>query len=339
MDEIIRTFGLDPSRFVAQPISSGHIHKTYKLTGSPSFVLQRVNKNVFVQPEVIAENLRQASSYLRRTHPDYRFLTAIENSRGKTLSYDDEGYPWRLFPFIENTVALDQVTTEKEAYSAASAFGTLTQYLDGIDILLFEPTIPQFHDLSYRYGQFEEAIENSIPERKKEAKEAVQICMEFGWLVKHYQSFIREGILTERITHNDTKINNVLLDASSRQAVCVIDLDTLMPGYFIYDIGDMIRTFVSPVSEEEKDVNKIGFRNEIYEALVEGYLFGLGDHLTLEERKLIPFSGQMMTYIMALRMLSDFLVGDKYYHTAYPQQNLVRARNQLRLLEILSATF
>jgi hypothetical protein len=142
-----------------------------------------------------------------------------------------------------------------------------------------------------------------------------------------------------RIQHNDTKINNILFDKKTDKANCVIDLDTLMPGYFIYDVGDMIRTFVSPVSEEEKDLNKIIIRKEILDAVIDGYLSQMGDVLTKKEKTLIPFGGMMMTYIMGLRFLTDFLNGDVYYQTTYPGQNSIRASNQFYFLDLLSKNF
>ena len=154
--------------------------------------------------------------------------------------------------------------------------------------------------------------------------------------MKKYDNLIQSGALKLRIVHNDTKINNILFDSITGQTICAIDLDTLMPGYFIYDLGDMVRTFVSPVSEEEKDVTKISFRKDIYDALTNGYLSQMNDVMSAEEKSAIPFSGLMMTYIMALRFLADYLNGDVYYHTVYPGQNLVRAKNQFRLLQVLS---
>jgi Ser/Thr protein kinase RdoA (MazF antagonist) len=208
--------------------------------------------------------------------------------------------------------------------------------LEGIDASLFEPTIDRFHDLTLRYQQFENALANAAAERREEAAEAIAACQRYIYLVNRYDQLITSGDLKLRIMHNDTKINNILFDATTRNDVCVIDLDTLMPGYFIYDLGDMIRTFVSPVDEEEKDLSKIEVRQNIYEALVKGYLSEMGGILDDKEKLSIEFSGQMMTYIMALRMLADFLNGDVYYHTTYPRQNLIRACNQLRLLDLLT---
>lgn len=339
LSSIIQSFGLDPEKFEITKLTTGHIHATYKLNGIKGYILQRVNKNVFTRPQVIADNIHYAADYLKKNHPRYLFLHALPAVDEKELSYDAEGFPWRLFSFIENTLTIDKVETEIEAYNAAAEFARLTAYLEGVDIDLFKPTIDRFHDLALRYEQFENAVANAIGERLERAKELIKKSQNYRTLVDQYSLLINSGALRLRITHNDTKINNILLDATTRQAVCVIDLDTLMPGYFIYDAGDMIRTFVSPVDEEEKDVSKIRFRKPIYDALVAGYLSQMGPFLTTEEKKLFGFSGMMMTYIMALRMLADYLNGDVYYHTTYPDQNFVRASNQLKLLDVLSENF
>ncbi len=333
---MVRTFGLNPSDFKIERIPSGYIHSTYKLLGSPSYILQRVNKNVFRQPEVIASNLRCAADYLARVHSEYLFLSAQPNAKGAEMSYDTEGFPWRLFRYIENSITIDRVETSHEAFNASAAFARLTAYLSGAPLNQFKPTIDKFHDLGWRYQQFQDSLGHPDPARLKKARQAIETCEKFGVLVRQYNELISDGSLQPRVTHNDTKINNILLDADSREAICVIDLDTLMPGYFIYDVGDMIRTFVSPANEEENDLSKIEFRSDIYKALIDGYLSQMESHLNTRERSLFPFSGMMMTYIMALRMLADYLNGDVYYQIKYPEQNYLRAINQLRLLEILS---
>jgi Ser/Thr protein kinase RdoA (MazF antagonist) len=331
---ILRAYGIDPAQGTVERIGSGHIHATYKLNGRVSYILQRVNKNVFVQPELIASNLRKAADYLKKESPDYLFPTVVRSLAGKEMEYDEEGYPWRLFPYIENTLTVDCVSSVEQSREAARAFARLTRLLDRVEVSTFQPTIPRFHDLGLRYGQFEEALAGA-GDRVRPAVEAIEKVKKFKVLVDHYHALIRTDSLRERIVHNDTKINNVLFDKTTGKTVAVIDLDTLMPGYFIYDLGDMVRTFVCPVSEEERDFSKIAFRKEVYDALVAGYLSEMGSVMTPAERKAIPFSGRMMTYIMALRFLADYLRGNTYYHITYPEQNLVRAGNQLRLLEIL----
>ncbi len=332
LPSILKAFGLDSKNYQCDRITSGHINFTYKITGPRQFILQRINKNVFRQPEVVATNIRLAADHLSKECPDYLFLSNILSTDQKEMVYDEEGFPWRLFPYIDNTFTIDKVDSESEALSAANGFGKLTANLWSIDVSSFRETIPQFHDLSLRYDQFQTALKNATEERKENATWAINQCIVQQHLVERYKKLIASGELTLRVMHNDTKINNILFDRASRKAICVIDLDTLMPGYFIYDLGDMIRTFVSPVSEEEKDTSKIIFRGNIYHALIDGYFLAMGNRLTEDQKSLAPFAGYMMTYIMALRFLADYLNEDVYYQTHYPGQNLVRATNQLQLL-------
>jgi Ser/Thr protein kinase RdoA (MazF antagonist) len=334
-EKIVKSFGITGSVKIF-PLGSGHIHQTYKVTAKNNFVLQRVNKNVFTQPEIIASNNRIAFQYLKQQHPGYLFPQALPDLQGNDLFFDDDGFPWRLYPLIENTFTIDEVSSEQEAFEAASGFGQLTKNLNGVDTALFKPTLDRFHDLTWRYEQFEDAFQKSKPKTLIAATNEIEIARSFQYLVKEYQELIDQGSLIQRVMHNDTKVNNILFDTVTQKAVCAIDLDTLMPGYFIYDLGDMVRTFVSPVNEEEKDISKVTFRRNIYDALLEGYLIQMGELLTPSEKKSIPFSGMMMTYIMALRMLADFLRGNTYYHITYPDQNLVRARNQLHLLKLIA---
>lgn len=335
INKIVEAFNLSGSDFKVTPIGTGHIHQTFKLEGIKKYILQRVNKNVFKKPEVIAANLKLASDFLTKHHPEYLFLTAIPTSKGAQMAYDAEGFPWRIFPYFDNTYTINRVESGEQAFSAAAEFGRLNVYLNDADVTLFEPTIDRFHDLRWRYEQFEHSLKHGIEERKNSVHDIISLAKDYKFLVDSYVQLIESGTLKIRITHNDTKINNILFDSETNEAVTAIDLDTLMPGYFIYDVGDMIRTFVSPVDEEEADLNKIKVRPEIYDAIVTGYLSQMKNKLTREEISNISFAGMMMTYIMALRMLTDFLNGDIYYKTHYNGQNLVRAKNQFRLLDLL----
>ena len=333
-ESILKSFGLRLDCKISS-IGSGHIHYTFKIEGEKNFVLQRVNKNVFTKPDVIARNNRLAFQYLKKNHPDFLFPQSLPDTNGHDLFYDAEGFPWRLYPLIENTFTIDEVKSEQQAFEAAKGFGALSKNLQGIDVSLFEPTLDRFHDISWRYEQFEDALAKAKPEVMAQCKKEIELSKSFRYLVDEYNQLISRGTLVLRVMHNDTKVNNILFDSVSQKAACAIDLDTLMPGYFIYDLGDMVRTFVSPVSEEEKNILKIQFRKNIYDSLLRGYLSEMNDVLTVEEKKSIPFSGMMMTYIMALRMLADFLRGNTYYHITYPEQNLVRSRNQLHLLGLI----
>lgn len=334
-EEIVKSFGISEPVKISR-LGSGHIHQTYRVEGKNNFVLQRVNKNVFTHPEIIASNNRTAFQFLKHHHPTYLFPQALPDLQGNDLYFDGEGFPWRLYPLIEITFTVDEVSSEQEAFEAAKGFGQLTRNLDGVDTSLFKPTLERFHDLAWRYEQFEDAFQKAKPGILAAAKNEIESARSFQFLVTEYNQLVDQGSLIERIMHNDTKVNNILFDKITKKAVCAIDLDTLMPGYFIYDLGDMVRTFVSPANEEEKDISKVSFRKDIYDALLEGYLSQMGALLTPSEKKSIPFSGMMMTYIMALRMLADFLRGNTYYYITYPEQNLVRARNQLHLLQLIS---
>jgi Ser/Thr protein kinase RdoA (MazF antagonist) len=335
---VLNAYGLDHSSLV-QPFGSGHIHKTYKVThAGRDYILQRINHFVFTRPDQIITNITLAAEYLKEHFPEYPFLSILKAKDGSLMVYDEEQYPWRLLPYIANTYSVNEVSTAAQAFEAARGFAQLTRNLDGIDTGKFSPTLDRFHDLTWRYKQFQTALAGASEERLQKAQGSIDACVHFLYLVNHYQRVIKSGDLILRITHNDTKINNILFDQLTHKTACVIDLDTLMPGYFIYDLGDMVRTFVSPVSEEEAERSKIIFRKEIYEALVSGYLSEMKNILSERECTAIPFAGKMMTFIIALRFLTDYLNGDMYFGTSYPGQNLTRARNQLQLLAIMEKT-
>ncbi|MFN5169553.1 MAG: phosphotransferase enzyme family protein [Cyclobacteriaceae bacterium] len=337
---VLARFGMASDRCTVSRITTGHINFTYRVDDRGSgkgFVIQRVNNRVFRQPETISRNVRLAADYLNQFHPEYLFLQPIRGLDQQDLQVDPEGWPWRLFPFLPGTYTLDVVSSPAQARIAAAAFGRFNRLLSGMPLAGVEETIPRFHDLTWRWQQFEDACRDAAPGRMTRAARAVEQARSFAPLVDHYRGVTTSGVLVKRIFHNDTKINNLLWQGSTHEPACVIDLDTLMPGYFIYDLGDLVRTLVSPVSEEEKDLEKVMLRKEYYDAVVEGYLSEMRGVLTPGEQQQIAFAGKMMTYIMALRFLSDFLLGDVYYQTHYDDQNLVRASNQLRLLELLSA--
>ncbi len=331
---VLSSYGLDGERLKIHRIDSGHINYTYKV--EPYWILQRINTNVFKNPEILASNLQAAAAYLKEKAPDYLFLKAIQSNAGLALVYDHDGYPWRLFPFINNTITINEVEDATQAFEAASAFGQLTKLLNGCDVKLFQETIPKFHNLPLRYLQFEQALNTADADRKESSRQLCGDYMRFNYLVKDFEALVDSHQLQLRITHNDTKINNVLFDSEAKKAICVIDLDTLMPGYFLYDLGDMIRTFVSPAAEDETDLSKIEVRKEIYQAILEGYLSQMTEILTAYEKKAVPLAGPIMTYMIGLRFLIDYLNNDSYYQVAYPQHNLDRAANQFSLLEKLA---
>ncbi len=334
IDNVLSQYNIDRENATIVRINSGHINRTFKI--GDDYVLQQINRNVFKHPEVISSNLNVASRHLKLFAPDYFFLESIRNKRGADLTFDTEGTPWRLYPFVKNSITRNEVSTPQQAYEAAKSFGQLGRLLSSCDVSLFKETIPQFHNLTLRFQNFEKALAKAPEERKNKSQKVCDGFREYSNLVASYAWLIDSGNLTLRVTHNDTKINNVLFSSTSDKVVCVIDLDTLMPGYFIYDLGDMIRTMASPVSEEEADLTKVVVRRDILDAIFEGYLTEMDHVLTSAEKKITGLAGPMMTFMIGIRFLTDYLEGDTYFQTNYPDQNLIRATNQLCLLQLLS---
>jgi thiamine kinase-like enzyme len=316
VEEILGKFGIEREG-PAVPIGNGHINKTYKV-GS-SYILQEINTNVF-DIAAIANNLENAKQHLSKNHPDYLFIAPLKNIDA-----------WRIYPYIENTYTIENAGNVDQAYKASKAFGRFGKAMQGADLSKYRPTIKRFHDLQLRYEQLLSALNSADQKTIDSCSSTIQSAIKNKTLVDHYNSIIKSNTLKPGIFHNDTKINNILFDKAGN-AIAVIDLDTVMEGYFIYDLGDLVRTVVSPVSEEEKDLDKIVVRKEFYDAVIEGYLAEMD-----VDKSLASFAGQMMTYIMAIRFLADYLRGNTYYHVTYADQNLVRAKNQLRLLELLQS--
>jgi len=359
--QALRAFGLDPCQFALKPFGSGHINKTYLAHGpapktgraaseghlpqvqSPSedkrYVLQQINTGVFKRPEVIAANHRRTWEYLAKTRPDYLFLRALPTADGQDLwraNGDVDGGVWRLMPYVPDTITLDRADSPKQAYEAARQFGRFARYTAGMDLLGLEPTIPDFHNLTLRVGQFEDALAQADVAHRARAGPEIEAVRASAHIATRYAGLMRARMLPERLMHHDTKINNVLLGAQTYEGVCVVDLDTLMPGVILSDLGDMVRTYVCPVSEEEQDVTRVCVREDYFAALMDGYVSEMRDELTRAEKDELFFAGQFMIYMQAVRFLADYLNGDVYYPVKRPEHNLDRARNQIKLLQRLN---
>lgn len=337
---ILSHFGLDPQHFQADSYGSGHINATMLLrhdSGDPNrnLILQRLNTHVFRQPEVVFRNHRLVADYLQRTHPDYFFLTPLTGQDHQDFVVVDDEY-WRILPFVPHAVALNKADSPKQAYEAAKQFGKFAVYLSGIPLEEFKPSIPNFHNLTLRYSDFQQALQQAQEDRLQQADDLIEAFQSLSGIAVTFETLKTDSGFRDRIMHHDTKINNVLLDEQHFQGICVIDLDTLMPGKIISDLGDMVRTYVCAVSEEETDFDKISIRDTYYEALMKGYLGEVGDDLSSLEREVLFYSGQFMIYMQGLRFLTDYLNLDVYYPVKYPTHNLNRAKNQLVLLQHLN---
>ena len=329
--EILSHFGLVP--VTIRPYGSGNINDTYLIvTKSGLFTLQGVNTTVFKDPYRLMDNITKVTSHI---------LRALE-AEGKTDQYTLEFLPandgsylvecgdraYRICKFIE-AHSIDCPEKLEHLYEAGKAFGAFGRMLSDFDASALFEVIPRFHDTANRYRVFEESVKNGDPRRVEETAKEI----EFVRSKKHLTSVVVDGIaageIPLRVTHNDTKINNILFDNDDR-CVAVIDLDTVMPGSVLYDFGDAMRAGGCSVSENEPDLDKVRFLPENFEAYVRGYLSEFPD-LTPRERELLPFSAFLLTYECGVRFLTDYLDGDVYFKTAYRQHNLVRARNQFAL--------
>lgn len=332
---ILKAYGFEADEVTLQPIGSGHINKTYLLDSQRGkFVLQELNTQIFRDPQAIANNIQEVTDELRQHHPAYLFPAPLTTLDGK-LMFEDHGEYWRLLPFIANTIAFDTLSEPEQAYQAAKQFGKLSRLLTSFDTSRLQPTIPGFHDLLLRYEQFIFALEQGTEQYRKKAADVIETAIHHHFIVAYYQSYAKSKDFPTRVMHHDTKISNVLLAKDTFEGVCVIDLDTLMPGKFISDLGDMMRTYLCAFSENEKDLTKIKIRIPYFEAMIKGYLSEMADCLTETEKDLLLFSGKYIIYMQALRFLTDYLNGSTYYPIAYPDQNLDRAKNQFKLLSEL----
>ena len=315
-------------------IQQGLINRTYSVqTTKGEFILQSINHNVFKNPKAIDANINAIGNYIKQTNPDYLYTHLIPSLQGNTLIEWEGGY-YRAFNKIEG-YALSVLDHKLQVEEAAKQFAKFTYVLKDFDANSLKDTLVQFHDLNFRYQQFSEAIQNGNAHRIEQSQQEIKILLSLKHYVDTYNNYIQHKDVKKRVTHHDTKISNVLFNMidGQEQAICVIDLDTTMSGYYISDVGDMCRTCLCPVSEEEKDLNKIWVDGEKWQALQSGYLYYMKDELSNYEMDHFFFGGQFLIYMQALRFLTDHLNNDIYYGASYEGQNYQRTLNQIRLLE------
>ena len=332
---LIESFGLDPANCEINPLGDGLINTTWIIKDTSSgkdYVFQKINHNVFKLPEAITSNIRLIDNYLHERYPDYLFTSPIKASNGKDMIVSEDGGYFRMFAYVPGSYTHNELQKPMQAYEAARQFGKFTSLLSGIDISQIKTTIPDFHNLTLRFSQFADSLKAANAERYEKALKGIVFLIENRMIVDEFNHIISSDDFKLRVTHHDTKISNVLFDHND-QGLCVIDLDTVMPGYFISDMGDMMRTYLSPVSEEEKDFSKIEVRVEFFKAIVEGYFSEMKDVLTDAEKQAIVYSGKFMIYMQALRFIADYLNNDVYYGSRYEGQNLIRGLNQVALLK------
>lgn len=334
-DQVLSAYGFSKNECTIVPLGNGLINNTWLLSsGNKSYVLQRINEKVFSSPQKITENIEMIGDYLKKKNPAYTFIHPLRTTDDQAFhSSESEGY-FRIFPFLDGSHTVDVVSSPQQAFEAAKQFGQFTKEMCDFDASLLHLTLPDFHNLDLRYRFFLDALETGSAQRIKNAKELIEFLKAQNGIVSVYHQIIKSTEFRKRVTHHDTKISNVLFDKQDR-GLCVIDLDTVMPGYFISDVGDMMRTYLSPVSEEEEDVSKIVIREDYFQAVAEGYLGAMNEELSPTEKKHFIYAGKFMIYMQAIRFLTDYLLNDIYYGRKSEHHNLHRALNQSNLLKKL----
>ncbi len=328
----------------------GHINDTFCVVcktpegGTARFILQRLSQAAFPHPEEVMENFVGITSYLRREilaeggDPLRETLSLVKTGDGADFVTDAEGRAWRLMPFIENAECYQSATPELFAASGR-AFGRFQYMLRDYPARTLHETIPHFHDTESRFEQFLAALEADKLNRAEGVSPEIQFILRRKADCGVALRALREGKLPLRVTHNDTKLNNILIDRDTHEGICIIDLDTTMPGLAINDFGDSIRFGANHCMEDEQDLTKVNFDISLYEVFTRGFLEGARGSLTPAELEYLPWGARLMTLECGIRFLTDYLDGDHYFHVSHPRQNLDRARTQLKLVKDMEEQF
>ena len=347
LNSVMSQFSVYGEYLIGVPYGTGHINDTFQVTFDQGgttvhYILQRVNTNVFRNPEALMENFVRVTGHIgrkireeRKLHPEtrHRTLEVVPARDGKPFVRDAAGNFFRCYVFVENARAYDVLETPEQAFKVAQAFGEFQCNLVDLPGPRLHETIPDFHNTPKRLEALRQAIRRDPVGRERRVRREIDFIMKRADETERLLRLQAEGAIPERITHNDTKVNNILIDDLTGDGICVIDLDTVMPGLSLYDFGDMVRAGTSPAEEDEVDLAKVGMRFEMYEALYRGFLSSAGSFLTEAERENLPFSGKLITFEIAIRFLTDYLEGDVYFKVKRPEHNLERCRNQLRMVE------
>lgn len=336
LHEILAKFRLDGTVAEVSPYGCGHINGTYLAECSDSgnkYILQKINTAVFKDPAALMENIHKVTAYLKNSEASvYRDVLQIVPTKDGKLFLDCEDGAFRVYDFIDRTVTVQTVSDAGEMQRSGEAFGAFVRCLDGFPAETLHETIPNFHDTPKRYEAFLSALEADVMGRAAECKEEIAFVHDHRGIMSALTDALAADKVPLRVTHNDTKLNNVLLDEKTYEPAAVIDLDTVMPGLALYDFGDSIRFGTNPAAEDEKDLSKVWCNVDYFTAYAKGYLAACGAMLTEAEIELLPISGIIMTLECGMRFLTDYLSGDTYFHTTREGQNLDRCRTQLKLV-------
>lgn len=353
IDEAVAAFGIADAingTLVQQsPYGNGHINDTFLLRyetanhSEKKYILQRMNHDIFRNPPLLMENIVHVTDHLRGIirsrggDPERETLNVLKTRDGASFFRDSGGSYWRVFPFIERSVCLEKVRNAKDFYDSAVAFGSFQKMLADFPAGTLHETIPNFHNTSSRFRDFRAAVQSGDRERAALARTEIAFALDRESETAVLTALLDAGALPLRVTHNDTKLNNILFDADTGKALCIIDLDTVMPGLSLYDFGDSIRFGASTGDEDEPDLDKVSLDLSLFEAFTKGYLEGCAGSLTAKEIEMLPMGAKLMTYECGIRFLADFLTGDTYFKVHRENHNLDRARTQFKLVADMEA--
>ncbi len=345
---IATQFQIEGQFIEAYPYGSGHINDTYaavyqKQHHTKRYIHQRINHKVFKNPLGVMDNIQRVTHHVAQklavqeaTTPPHQTLTLVPTRQDKLYHQDEDGNFWRTYIFIEGAQTYDAVTRPEQAYQVGKAFGYFQKLLIDLPSPRLLETIPDFHHTPKRLASFTSALEADVHNRAKNAQSEINFALQQKYLANVLIDFQAADKIPERITHNDTKLNNVMLDNATGKEICVVDLDTVMPSLALYDFGDMVRTSTCLTVEDEQDLSKVKMEMPYFEALTRGYLDQAGDFLNETEKSLLVLSGKLITFEIGIRFLTDYLEGDTYFKTHRPDHNLDRCRSQFKLVQSIS---
>jgi Ser/Thr protein kinase RdoA (MazF antagonist) len=344
---VFEQFEQDGAFYSFKELASGHINDTYLIITKekPYFVLQRINHDVFKDVPGLIENkvsisfhIREKLKHLPKEQLDRSVLAFVKTKKGISYHKDEAGNYWNLMYFIDDSLTFETVTDEEIAYEGGKLFGEFLNLTSDFDASKLTEVIPKFHDMSFRYSQFQSALKSVSKERLFKAKSYIDRVIALKEEMHILQNLKESGDIKLRVTHNDTKISNALFTEDNK-GLCVIDTDTIMPGIIHYDFGDAIRTICNTAAEDETDLDLVEFNVAYYKAYTKGFLEKIASSLTPLELKYLPLAAKTMIFIMALRFLTDYMNDDVYYKIKYPEHNLDRAKNQFKLIESLTKKY
>ena len=347
VETIAEQFHLRGTLLEVKSLAQGHINDTYIITSKEDgcvvrHLLQRINHEVFKDPAAMMDNILRVTKHIRmkmrRTDPELasRQLTVVRTDSGAGYSRDPEGNYWRVYDFVEHAATYDTVDSTELACEAARMFGWFQRMLDDLPGPALHETIPNFHDTRLRFEQFQEVLKEDPCNRAQAVRAEIDFLFENAGICDVLTDLVEKGEFPRRIAHNDAKINNVMFDERTHQGVCVIDLDTVMPGLSIYDFGDLARTAANPAQEDEPDLSKVFLDISMFTALARGFARETSRFLTPIEKDYLAFAGKLITFEQFIRFLADHLRGDVYYKIHRTGHNLDRSRTQMKLVQSIT---